>query len=89
MSFIYSYKHEPPLILKDEPEKYLVEFAVDFLLRKTSMEPWEYTLAPAALRLFYRFLYEKEYLDKPPDVMIEFIDILDPHFIEHLKELFS
>jgi len=89
LDFIYTYEHEPPLILKDGPEKYLAEFVVDYLLRKTPMEPWEYTLAPSALRLFYRFLYEKEYLDKPPDVMIEFIDILDGHFIEHLKEQFS
>jgi hypothetical protein len=89
LDFIYCYEHEPLLTWKDEPGKYLVEFAVDFLLRKTSLEPWEYTLAPSALRRLYRFLYEKEYLDKPPDVMIEFIDILDPHFIEHLKEQFS
>ena len=89
LDFIYGYEHEDPLILKDGPEEYLVEFVVDFLLRKTSIEPWEYTLAPAALGLFYIFLYEKEYLDKPPDVMMEFIDILEGDFIEHLKEQFS
>ena len=53
------------------------------------MEPWEYTLAPATLRLIYRFLYEKEYLDEPPDMMMEFIDILEPPYIDVLKEQFS
>ena len=89
LSFIYGYLHEHPLTLKDGPGKYLVEFVADFLLRKTSMEPWEYTLTPAALRLFYSFLYEKEYLDEPQDVMMEFIDILESHFIDFLKEQFS
>ena len=89
LDFFYCYEHEPPRTWKDGPGKYLVEFAVDFMLRKTSMEPWEYTLAPSALRLIYSFLYEKEYLREPPDSMIEFLDILDGHFIEHLKEQFS
>ena len=87
--FIYGYQHEHPLTLKDRPGKYLAKFVVDYLLGKTSMEPWEYTLAPATLRLIYRFLYEKEYLDEPPDMMMEFIDILEPPYIDVLKEQFS
>ncbi len=89
MDFIYGYVHEQPLTLKDKPGKYLAEFTVDFLFRKTSTEPWEYSLAPATLKLFYSFLYEKEYLDEPPDIMIEFIDILDHHYMDFLKEQFS
>ncbi len=88
VDFIYGYEHQPPLTLKAEPGKYLVEFIIDFLLRKTSMEPREYTLAPAALRLLYTFLYEKGYLHEPPTLMIGLIDIMDGHFIEHLKEQF-
>jgi hypothetical protein len=87
--FIYGYQHEQPLTLKDRPGRYLAEFVVDYLLRKTSLEPWEYTLAPSTLRLIYSFLHEKEYLDKPPDMMMEFIDRLDPPYIDVLKEHFS
>lgn len=88
-AFFYSYEHEPPIILRDRPGKYLVEFTLDFLVRKTSLEPWEYTLAPAAMKLFYQFLYEKEYVVDPPDIMTEFIDLIEPHLIEHLKAQFS
>lgn len=88
VDFIYGYEHQPLLTLKAKPGKYLVEFTIDFLLRKTSMEPWEYTLAPTAIRLLYTFLYEKGYLDEPPTLMIGFIDMIDGHFIEYLKEQF-
>lgn len=88
-NFIYGYEHQSPLSLGDQRGKYVVDFMTDFLLRKTSMEPWEYTLAPSALRLLYTFLYEKGYLEEPPNSMIEFIDIIEPHLIERLKEQFS
>jgi hypothetical protein len=89
ISFIYGYTHEEPVTLKSGPGKYVVEFMVDFLLRKTSMEPWEYTLTPAAIRLFYKFLYEKLYLVDYPKKMTGLIDRLEPHFLEILKERFS
>ena len=89
LEFMYGYEHEQPLILKEGPGKYLVEFTVDFILRKVSFEPWEYTLVPSALRLFYTFLYEKGYFHEPPNVMTEFIDRLEPRFIDILKERFS
>ena len=89
ISFIYGYSHEEPVTLKSGPGKYFVEFMVEFLLLKTSMEPWEYTLTPAAIRLFYKFLYEKLYLVDYPKRMIDFIDRLEPHFIDILKENFS
>jgi hypothetical protein len=89
LDFIYGYEHEQPLTLKDGPGKYLAEFTVDFLLRKVTLKPSEYTLCPSALRLFYTFLYEKEYLRDPPEVMIEFLVILEPHFVDILREEFN
>jgi len=89
VDFIYGYEHQQPLTLKDGPGKYLVEFMIDSLLHETSMEPWEYTLAPSALRLIYSFLHEKEYFREPPDSMFELLDTLEGHFIDYLKEQFS
>jgi hypothetical protein len=43
----------------------LAEFFLDYLLRKVMATPPEYTQWPPALRLFYRFLAEKSYLDDP------------------------
>ena len=89
ITFVYGYPHEETVTLKSGPGKYFVEFMIDFLLLKTSIEPWEYTLAPTAIKLFYTFLHEKLYLVDYPKKMIEFIDRLEPHFIDILKEHFS
>ena len=89
LEFIYAYEHEAPITLTHEPGKYIVGFCVDFLLRKTSIPAWKYALAPASLKLFYTFLYEKEYLSEPPDHMFQFLDSLDPLYVELLKEEFS
>lgn len=89
LDFIYGYEHEQPLTLKDGPGEYLAEFAVDFLLRKVTIDPWEYSLCPSGLRLFYTFLFEKGYLREPPEVMIEFLVILEPHFVDILREEFN
>ena len=89
ITFIYGYSHEEPVTLKSGPGKYFVEFMVEFLLRKAQMEPWEYTLCPAAMKLFYTFLHEKLYLVDYPKRMIGLIDRLEPHFIDILKENFS
>lgn len=87
--FIYAFEREEPIVLRDGPRKYVVEFVADFLLTKTSLEPWEYALAPAALRLFYTFLYEKDYLPGPPYSMFDFLNSLDPHYVDLLKEQYS
>ena len=42
---------------------------MDYLLRKVMVKPPEYTHWPPALRLFYRFLAEKGYLDDPEPMM--------------------
>ncbi len=89
ITFIYGYSHEEPVTLKSGPGKYFVEFMLEFLLRKAQMEPWEYTLCPAAMRLFYTFLHEKLYLVDYPKRMIGLIDRLEPHFIDILKKRFS
>jgi len=34
-------------------------------------------------------LFEKGYLREPPEVMIEFLDILEPHFVDILREEFN
>jgi hypothetical protein len=88
-SFIYDYEHMEPLTLKSCPGRYFEEFMMDYCFRKTSIEALEYTLVPTAMRLLYIFLYEKGYLLEPPDRMIDFIDKLEPEFIENLKERFS
>ena len=38
----------------------LEEFFMDWLMRKVMVKPPEYTQWPPALRLFYRFLAEKD-----------------------------
>ena len=89
LTFIYDYEHMEPLTLKSCPGRYFEEFMMDYCFRKTSIEALEYTLVPTAMRLLYIFLYEKGYLLDPPDRMIDFIDKLEPEFIENLKERFS
>lgn len=89
LTFLYGYLHEEPVTLKSGPGKFFVGFMVEFLLGRTSMEPWEYTLCPASIKLFYEFLYEKGYLVEAPDRMIDFIDRFEPHFIDILRERFS
>lgn len=89
VNFIYGYSHEEPVTLKSGPGKYLVEFMIDFLITKTSVEPWEYTLCPASMKLFYTFLFEKLYLIDFPTVMIDMIDRIEPHLLEILRKTFS
>jgi hypothetical protein len=49
--------------------------------------PPEYVFWPPALKLFYRFLNEKGYLNNP-DTIIGRIDKIEPDFIEVLKHQF-
>ena len=88
LDFIYAYAHDDAIVLKSVPYDSFLEFFEDFLLRKMMVEPMEYVYWPPALKLFYRFLYEKEYLDKPEDP-IRKIDRIEPYFIEVLKKQFS
>lgn len=86
--FIYAYMHDAVVTLKDVPRFYLEEFFTDFLLRKVYTEPNEYVYWPSALKLFYKFLHEKNYIDDP-DNFIDEIDSLEPEFLEVLKKQFT
>jgi hypothetical protein len=88
LDFIYGYMHDDIIVLKSVPDIYFFEFFEDFLLRKTMVEPMEYVYWPPALKLFYRFLHEKGYLDNQED-LIRKIDKLEPYFIEVLRKQFS
>jgi hypothetical protein len=80
--------HDDTVVLKSVPDIYFLEFFEDFLLRKMMVEPLEYVYWPPALKLFYRFLHEKGYLDNQED-LIRKIDKLEPYFIEVLRKQFS
>jgi hypothetical protein len=88
LDFIYAYMHDDTVVLKSVPDIYFLEFFEDFLLRKMMVEPLEYVYWPPALKLFYRFLHEKGYLDNQED-LIRKIDKLEPYFIEVLRKQFS
>ena len=88
LHFIYGYIHEDVVVLKSVPSVYFVEFFEDFLLRKMMVEPNEYVYWPPALKLFYRFLHEKGYLDNHEET-IRKIDRVEPYFIEVLRKQFS
>lgn len=86
--FVYGYMHDDVIVLKTVTDQYWLEFFEDFLIRKMMVSPPEYVQWPPALKLFYRFLQEKGYLDNP-DKIIDRIDKIEPHFIEVLKHQFS
>ena len=87
-NFVYGYLHEDAFVLKSIPPGYLAVFFSDFVLRKVVIEPHLYTYIPASLKLFYKFLSEKKYLDNPVPVMTV-IDEIEPHLIEILRERFG
>ena len=89
LTFIYGCDHEEPITIKNVYEESIVEFMMDFVLKRTTMKPTEYTLVPAAMMLFHIYLYEKGYLDEPPDGIVDFMDKLEPVYIDYLKEQFS
>ena len=63
------------------------EFLLAHLLRKVMIQPEEYVYWPPAIRLFYRFLHEKGYLDDPQP-FIELFSRVEPKFIELLQKQF-
>jgi len=88
MNFVYRYMHDDIIVLKSVRSIYFEEFFFDHVLRKVMMEPHEHVRWSPALKLFYTFLFEKEYLDNPA-VFIELIDDLEPKFIDVLRKRFS
>ncbi len=86
--FIYGYMHDDVVILKTVTDRYWLEFFEDFLIRKMMITPPEYVLWPPALKLFYRFLHEKGYLNNPDNIIAQ-IEQIEPYFIKILKHQFS
>jgi len=82
LNFIYQYDAGDLLsVLPDTLE----EFFMDWLMRKVMVKPPEYTLWPPALRLFYRFLSEKGYLDNL-EPMLKGLYAIEPAFIALVKQ---
>jgi hypothetical protein len=81
LSFIYQYDAGSVLDVLAGP---LEEFFMDWLIRKVMVKPPDYTRWPPALRLFYRFLSEKGYLDDPKPI-ISALYAIEPEFIAMVK----
>jgi len=88
LDFVYGYMHDDIVLLKSVGRRYFLEFFEDYLLRKMMVEPHEYTDWPPALKLFYRFLHEKGYIEDLA-ASISFIDQIEPNFITILRKQFS
>jgi hypothetical protein len=82
LSFIYQYDAGN---VQDVLPDALEEFFMDWLMRKVMVKPPEYTQWPPALRLFYRFLSEKGYLDDPEPI-ITGLRAIEPAFIAMVKQ---
>jgi hypothetical protein len=82
LNFIYQYDAGN---LRDVSPEALAEFFLDYLLRKVMAQPPEYSHWPPALRLFYRFLAEKGYLDDP-EPMVAGLYAIESDFIALVKQ---
>ena len=81
LSFIYQYDAGN---VRDVVPDAIEEFFMDWLMRKVMVKPPEYTQWPPALRLFYRFLSEKGYLNDPEPI-IAGLHAIEPAFIALVK----
>jgi len=88
LNFIYRYMHEQSINLKTVLPIYIEEFFVDHILRKVVLEPLEYVRCVPSLKLFYKFLADIGYLEKP-EKNIKLFDSIAPVFIAILKERYS
>ncbi len=82
LAFIYQYDAGN---VQDVVPDAIEEFFMDWLMRKVMVKPPEYTQWPPALRLFYRFLSEKGYLDDPEPI-IAGLQAIEPAFIAMVKQ---
>ena len=80
--------HDDTVVLKSVNTFHFEEFLFDHVLRKVMMEPHEHVDWTPMLKLFYNFLYEKEYLEDSTS-FIEVFDGLEPKFIKTLRERFG
>jgi hypothetical protein len=88
LTFIYRYFHDEIVLVNSVTEEYFAEFYLDYILRKVVAKPHEYILYMPSIKLFYKFLFEKQYLDDPEPV-IRILDNLEPVFMKILRERFS
>lgn len=88
LNFVYRYIHDDIIVLKSIQPIYFEEFLFDHVLHKVIMDPHEHVDWPPALKLFYNFLYEKNYLEDIAFI-IDVIDDLEPRFIDVLRNRFS
>ena len=89
MNFIYRYMDEPREILRDVSPVNIDAFLNEHLLRKVMVEPQEYPWWVPAIKLFYLFLYEKQYLSEEPTSFVKSLDDIEPRFIEFLRDHFN
>ena len=88
LNFVYRYNHDTLTTLKSITPDHLEEFLADHILRKVIMEPYEYTFFPPAMKLLYKFLSEKGYIDDYT-VITGIIDEMEPHFTRILRKRFA
>lgn len=88
LDFVYRYMHDDIVLLHKIKLIYIDEFFSDFLLRKMWVKPDEYITWPPALKLFYAFLQEKEYL-RDPKPIIKMFDSIEPYFLEVLRKRYQ
>ena len=90
LNFIYYYTHDDLVMLKLVPPEYFAQFFFDYLLRKVITEPQEYVVYPPAVKFFYRFLHEKDYIhEEMSKIIINVIDEMEPEFIDVLRKRFG
>lgn len=87
LNFIYRYA-SGIVNLKTVSPFTIEEFFVDYVFRKVIMEPYNYIKWPPALKLLYHFLYEIGYLESPRKIT-KWLDEIEPHFIEILRNRYS
>lgn len=88
LQFVYIYVHERPITLRSILPIFLEEFFLDFIIRKVSVEAEMYIEWSPALKLFYRFLADIGYIQKPEKIIMA-IDTIEPQFMLVLREQFS
>lgn len=86
--FIYAYGHDGEVCLDGVPTSVWIEFFDDFLLRKMMVDPPYYVHWPPALKLFYRYLHERGYLENPHETE-RLIRQIEPDFYDLLRRQFS
>lgn len=89
VDFVYGYMHDDVVVLRSVMWRYWKEFFEDYLVRKVMVDqPLEYVDWVPALKLFYRFLHEKGYIEDPLP-LISLIGKIEPDFIHVLRKQFS